>query len=153
MSLNFHNRIHSSIKIHVQVGRRKSYAIFFSGFHQLPHKKMKSIMNALAATTSDHQHTHAANYKLHPTCRRVTKENIDTASQNSPSHHTWGTRMGCGEGSIGMGRRNDLQLNSTKVRREGARKSGAYLLTFNVLRRQAGHTQSFPPPPSPRRLS
>ena len=66
--------------------------------------------------------------------------------QNSPGHHTRGRRTGCREGSIGMGRRNDLQLNSTKVRREGARSSGPYLLTLNMLRRQAGHTPSFPPP-------
>lgn len=34
-----------------------------------------------------------------------------------------------------MGRRNDLQLNTDKVRREGAREPGAQLLTLNVLRR------------------
>lgn len=48
-----------------------------------------------------------------------------------------------------MGRRNDLQLNTDKVRREGAREPGAQLLTLNVLTAGRPGTLSFPPPPSP----
>ena len=43
-----------------------------------------------------------------------------------------------------MGRRNDLQLNTGKVRREGSRKPGAQLLTLNVLRRAGQAHFKFP---------
>ena len=43
-----------------------------------------------------------------------------------------------------MGRRNDLQLNTDKVRRQGARKPGAQLLTLNMFRRAGQAHFKFP---------
>ena len=61
--------------------KKKKLSSIFQWFPTPTQEYERVSLKALAATTSDHQHTHAADYKLHPTCRCVTKEKRHSFSE------------------------------------------------------------------------